>query len=122
MSSILISKSITSQALETLCSKHTVVYEPELYKDRSALIAATQNAEILIGASQLRVAGRLRSGHIGGAAIDVFSIEPAQDLSYFSGIENPILTPHISGVTKESNERVSQIIANEINLFLEVQK
>ena len=65
------------------------------------------------------LAERLRSGRIGGAAIDVFSAEPAKDLSHFSSIENLILTPHIAGVTAESNERVSQLIANEISHFLE---
>lgn len=61
---------------------------------------------------------RLRSGHLGGAAIDVFEGEPAKDLSHFAGIENLILTPHVAGVTHESNERVSQMIADEVNRFL----
>ncbi len=64
------------------------------------------------------LADRLRSGRLGGAAIDVFSTEPAKDLSHFAGIENLILTPHIAGVTQESNERVSQMIADEVNRFL----
>ena len=64
------------------------------------------------------LAERLKSGFIGGAAIDVFSAEPAKDLKHFVGIENLILTPHIAGVTHESNERVSQMIADEVNRFL----
>jgi (S)-sulfolactate dehydrogenase len=60
----------------------------------------------------------LRSGQLGGAAIDVFSSEPAKDLSHFAGIENLILTPHIAGVTQESNERVSQMIADEVLRYL----
>jgi len=64
------------------------------------------------------LADRLRSGRLGGAAIDVFSTEPAKDLIHFAGIENLILTPHIAGVTQESNERVSQMIADEVNRFL----
>jgi (S)-sulfolactate dehydrogenase len=61
---------------------------------------------------------RLRSGRLGGAAIDVFEAEPAKDLSHFADIENLILTPHVAGVTHESNERVSQMIADEVNRFL----
>jgi len=61
---------------------------------------------------------RLRSGRLGGAAMDVFENEPAKDLSHFAGIENLILTPHVAGVTHESNERVSQMIADEVNRFL----
>ena len=64
------------------------------------------------------LAERLRSGMLGGAAMDVFFTEPAKDLSHFAGIENLILTPHIAGVTHESNERVSQMIADEVNRFL----
>ena len=67
---------------------------------------------------ELALAERLRSGRVGGAAIDVFSVEPAKDLSHFIGIENLILTPHIAGVTHESNERVSQMIADEVNQYL----
>lgn len=67
---------------------------------------------------ELALAERLRSGRLGGAAIDVFQSEPAKDLSHFAGIENLILTPHIAGVTLESNERVSQMIADEVNQFL----
>ncbi|MEY3799448.1 MAG: hypothetical protein RLZZ406_749, partial [Pseudomonadota bacterium] len=72
MSTILISEFITSQALETLRSKHNVIYEPDLYKDRSALIAAMQNIdglivrnltqvneEILLSAPNLKLVGRL---------------------------------------------------------------
>jgi len=67
---------------------------------------------------ELALAERLRSGRLGGAAIDVFKSEPAKDLSHFTGIENLILTPHVAGVTHESNERVSQMIADEVNRFL----
>jgi len=62
---------------------------------------------------------RLKSGQLGGAALDVFNNEPAKDLSHFMGVPNLILTPHIAGVTEESNQRVSNMIAREVNLFLE---
>ena len=46
-------------------------------------------------------AAALKSGHLGGAAIDVFDYEPikAEAGKVFAGIPNVILTPHISGVT-----------------------
>ena len=64
------------------------------------------------------LAERLRSGRLGGAALDVFEKEPATDLSHFAGLSNLIATPHIAGVTSESNDRVSQMIADELIKFL----
>ena len=64
------------------------------------------------------LAERLRSGRLGGAALDVFEKEPATDLSHFAGLSNFIATPHIAGVTSESNDRVSQMIADEVIQFL----
>jgi (S)-sulfolactate dehydrogenase len=58
----------------------------------------------------------LRSGHLGGAALDVFETEPldAEGGKPFAGIGNLILTPHIAGVTEESNLRVSEAIARAV--------
>ncbi len=68
------------------------------------------------------LAERLRSRRLGGAALDVFEKEPATDLSHFAGLSNFIATPHIAGVTSESNERVSQMIADEVIHFLGSRK
>ena len=86
----------------------------DLLKEGACLINTARGGIV----DELALAERLRSGRIGGAAIDVFSAEPAKDLNHFLGIENLILTPHIAGVTHESNERVSQMIADEVNRYL----
>ncbi|WP_422048680.1 hydroxyacid dehydrogenase [Shimia sp.] len=56
----------------------------------------------------------MQSGHIAGAALDVFETEPlTQDAAeIFKGVSNLILTPHIAGVTQDSNVRVSAMIAD----------
>jgi (S)-sulfolactate dehydrogenase len=53
----------------------------------------------------------LRSGHLGGAAIDVYDWEPIKEEEgrIFDGLANVILTPHIAGVTMEANHRVSRM-------------
>ena len=60
------------------------------------------------------VANALRSGHLGGAAIDVFDVEPLTETQALADCPNLLLTPHISGLTKESNERVSFMIADQV--------
>lgn len=58
----------------------------------------------------------LNSGKLGGAALDVFEKEPLPSRigAKFKGVKNLILTPHIAGITKEANVRVSRLIAEKI--------
>lgn len=60
----------------------------------------------------------LRSGHLGGAALDVFESEPLPAGSPLAGAPNLILTPHVAGVTRESNARVSAMVAEKVAAFL----
>lgn len=64
------------------------------------------------------LAAALREGRVGGAALDVFEDEPMRDGSIFAGLPNVILTPHIAGLTLQSNERVSTFIAAEVTKAL----
>jgi (S)-sulfolactate dehydrogenase len=66
------------------------------------------------------VVAALRSGRLGGAALDVFDAEPV-DRTYgsrFDGVPNLILTPHVAGITVESNVRVSQVTADNVRSVL----
>lgn len=65
------------------------------------------------------LATALREGSLGGAAIDVFDDEPLPSTNAFHKLPNLILTPHIAGVTAESNTRVSQLIAQRVTEALE---
>jgi (S)-sulfolactate dehydrogenase len=60
------------------------------------------------------LAAALRSGHLGGAAIDVFAQEPLPASPHFEGCPNLLLTPHIAGVSADSNVRVSALIADKV--------
>lgn len=60
--------------------------------------------------------GALLDGHLGGAALDVFETEPlaANAGEKFAGVPNLLLTPHIAGITEESNQRVSRVTADNV--------
>jgi len=60
------------------------------------------------------LAAALKSGQLGGAAIDVFDSEPLPASAHFVDCPNLLLTPHIAGVSAESNERVSFMIADKV--------
>ena len=57
------------------------------------------------------------SGHIGGAALDVFSKEPAKDNILF-GLDEVICTPHLGASTTEAQEKVALQIAEQISAYL----
>lgn len=61
---------------------------------------------------------RLQQHLLAGAALDVFAEEPLPTINGLQQVPNLILTPHIAGVTVESNQRVSQLIAKQVNQFL----
>jgi len=65
------------------------------------------------------LAHALASGHLGGAMLDVFEDEPLAKNSSLVDARNLILTPHIAGVTVESNVRVSSVTANNVRQALD---
>ena len=78
---------------------------------RGAVLINTARGGIV---DEVALAAALKSGQLGGAAIDVFETEPMPAAAHFDGCPNLLLTPHIAGVTLESNERVSFLIADKV--------
>ena len=60
------------------------------------------------------LAAMLREGRLGAAALDVFEREPLPPGTPLAGAPRLLLTPHIAGITVESNERVSAFIAERV--------
>ncbi len=63
------------------------------------------------------LADALKSGHVAGAALDVFETEPATDSPLF-GLENVVCTPHLGAATAEAQENVALQVADQISDFL----
>ena len=86
----------------------------------AARIAAMKPCAVLINSSRghivdvAAVVASLRAGHLGGAALDVFDTEPLPADAALQGCPGLLLSPHVSGVSAESNERVSFLIADKV--------
>ena len=65
------------------------------------------------------LADALQSGHVAGAALDVFAAEPLKDSPFFA-LDNVLLTPHIAGSTAEAQEAVGVQIAMQVREYLKL--
>jgi len=89
-----------------------------------ARLASMKPEAVLVNTSrggivdEAALAEALSGGRLAGAAIDVFEQEPLPAGSPLAQAPNLFLTPHIAGVTFESNQRVSSLIAERIARFL----
>lgn len=65
----------------------------------------------------------LKSGHLRGAAIDVFPEEPDENgpsfVTALQGLPNVILTPHIGGSTLEAQQNIGEFVAHKLKEFTE---
>lgn len=70
------------------------------------------------------LAAALKSGHLAGAAVDVFPVEPASNADPFvsplQGIDNVLLTPHIGGSTQEAQERIGEEVAKKLIAYSDI--
>ncbi|OZB70543.1 MAG: D-3-phosphoglycerate dehydrogenase, partial [Lysobacterales bacterium 13-68-4] len=90
----------------------------------AAQIAKMRRGALLINASRGTVvdidalAEALRAGHLAGAAIDVFPVEPKGNddpfVSPLVGMDNVILTPHIGGSTLEAQDNIGVEVAAKL--------
>jgi (S)-sulfolactate dehydrogenase len=110
-----------------LASADVVTLHCPLTPDTRNLIGAKELAAMKSGAILINtarggiidepaLADALRSGHLGGAAVDVFSAEPiTRDIGMlFASLQNVVLTPHIAGITVESNARTSALTVDNV--------
>jgi (S)-sulfolactate dehydrogenase len=97
-------------------TRHLIDAEKLALMKRDAILINTARGGVV---AEDALAAALQAGKLGGAAIDVFENEPLRAGSPLAGCPNLILTPHIAGVTRESNVRVSMMIAEKVAAALE---
>jgi D-3-phosphoglycerate dehydrogenase / 2-oxoglutarate reductase len=65
------------------------------------------------------LADAIKSGHVAGAALDVFHQEPLKDSPFFN-LDNVILSPHIAGATDEAQEAIGIQLAMQVRDYLKL--
>ena len=86
-------------------------------KSRSMFINASRGMVV----DDVALREHILSGHIAGAALDVFPVEPKQQGEPFEsalrGLDNVILTPHVGGSTQEAQEEIGYFVAGKFVSF-----
>jgi len=109
------SQIITLHVPETPLTKDLIgEKELSLLRKGSCLVNASRGSVVNIQA----LTGALKSGHIIGAALDVFPEEPASNSDRFNSelqqFDNVILSPHVGGSTVEAQENIGTEVAEKL--------
>jgi D-3-phosphoglycerate dehydrogenase len=74
-----------------------------------------------IAVDTVALRAHIESGHIAGAAIDVFPVEPKRNGDPFEsdliGLDNVILTPHVGGSTEEAQKDIGRFVASKLRNY-----
>jgi D-3-phosphoglycerate dehydrogenase len=93
--------------------------EPEFARMRDRALFLNLSRGFVVDHAALRA--NIESGHIAGAAIDVFPTEPRSKGEPFEselrGLPNVILTPHVGGSTQEAQEDIGRFVAGKLSGF-----
>ena len=94
--------------------------EPEFATMKSGALFLNLSRGFVVDYGALRT--HIESGHIAGAAVDVFPVEPKgrgdEFVSELRGLPNVILTPHIGGSTEEAQEDIGRFVAGKFRDFV----
>ena len=87
-------------------------------KPRSMFINASRGMVV----DDVALRENIESGHLAGAALDVFPVEPKAQGDPFEsvlrGLDNVILTPHVGGSTQEAQEEIGWFVSGKLGAFV----
>jgi D-3-phosphoglycerate dehydrogenase / 2-oxoglutarate reductase len=111
---------ITLHVPETAQTKNLINKNNLKYCKKGAIIINYARGEVM-DLDALRKA--IEAGQIGGAAVDVFPVEPEKNGDIFTsplqGLPNVLLTPHIGGSTEEAQQNIGEDVSIKLLNYLE---
>lgn len=111
---------VTLHVPETSLTKNIINKNNLKYFKKGAILINYARGEV-VDLEALRKA--ILEGHIGGAAVDVFPVEPEKNGDRFQSplqdLPNVILTPHIGGSTEEAQQNIGEDVSVKLFNFLE---
>jgi D-3-phosphoglycerate dehydrogenase len=110
---------ITIHAIATDENENLINEDRILMMKKTAFLINTSKGSIV---DYIALKKALEEEKIGGAALDVFPLEPIDEDNEFIELKNAIITPHIGGDTEEVVERQSEILLNDVTLWLNNEK
>ncbi len=101
-------------------SNQNLFGEAEFAQMRDGSLFLNLSRGFVVDYASLRA--HIESGHIAGAAVDVFPVEPKgrgdEFTSELRGLPNVILTPHIGGSTEEAQQDIARFVAGKFRDFV----
>lgn len=111
---------ITLHVPETPTTKNLINKNNLRFCKKGAIIINYARGEVIQLADLKK---SIESGQIGGAAVDVFPVEPEKNGDHFEsplqGLPNVILTPHIGGSTEEAQQNIGEDVSSKLLNYLE---
>lgn len=111
---------VTLHVPETSLTKNIINKNNLKYFKKGAILINYARGEV-VDLEALRKA--ILEGHVGGAAVDVFPVEPEKNGDRFQSplqdLPNVILTPHIGGSTEEAQQNIGEDVSVKLFNFLE---
>ena len=101
---------------QTATTEHLISEEVfEAMKDSAVLVSVSRGAIV----DEKALITALSSGQIGGAALDVFEEEPLPNTSPLWNLDNVIITPHLSGFTRDYHDKAALVFKENLRRYLE---